>query len=341
MCSQGGSQYGKMSVYYSYEQWITLRLFLMKKFLTCIYGVLGIVLFVGYAHPAHALLLTPPVLDFDGTPEKAGTRSVHLKNDSSAPITVSPKIYAVVSQNKFGFPELGNLSDNSQLKQWIAVMIDSPLKLAPQEEKDIPISVMVPEKTAAGGYYAVVSWETKREGGAIGLSPSPGVNIAISVPGTVTRKATLTQFSIEDQKGFGLSLPIVFSVKVKNDGGVHFYPEGSVDIRNIFGSVVARVPIQVQKNAQPVTTTQEHPNGSVLPGATRELYATWGHGFAFGYYRATATLDVQEAGSLIGKESFFVTSPLSQYVLYALASLCLVLLLRSLLIIIRVIQIKK
>ena len=138
-----------------------------------------------------------------------------------------------------------------------------------------------------------------------------------------------------------MSRPVVFLVKVKNDGGVHFYPEGSVEIRNIFGSVVARVPIQALKNGQSVTTIQKHPNGSVLPGATRELYATWGDGFAFGYYRASTTIDTQGAGSLTGKESFFVTSPLVHYVLYALASLCVVLLLRSLLTIIRVIRIKK
>ncbi|MDP2630228.1 MAG: hypothetical protein Q8P56_02360 [Candidatus Uhrbacteria bacterium] len=313
----------------------------MIKFFTCLCGVLGVVLFAYSAYPAQALLLSPPVLDFDGVKGKASTRSVHLKNDTSEPIMVAPKIYGVSSQNEYGFPELEFLSDDSQLKRWISVSIDSPLTLAPQEEKDVPINVTVPEQTTAGGYYEIVSWETKGESGAIGLSPSPGVNIAISVPGEVTRKASLTQFSVEPQGGFGLSLPIVFLVKVKNDGGVHFYPEGSVEIRNFFGSVVARAPIQAQKNSQPILATQKHPNGSVLPGATRVLYATWGNGFAFGYYRATVTLDAQEAGVFTDQESFFATSPFAPYVLYALASLCLVLLLRSLLVIISVIRINK
>lgn len=315
--------------------------FYMNKFFLLFFVLFDITVLLSVPVSVSAIQLSPTFLEYEMAKGTSMSQTVHLKNDSSSRITVAPSLYAVVSQDERGFPELASLPVDASLRAWIGLADSKGISLAPGQEKDIPVTVSIPKTAKAGGQYAVVTWNTKGAGGPVGLSLSPGVNIAITVPGAVEHKASVAQFSRQQQSWFGLSLPLVFVAKVRNDGGVHFYPEGTIEIKNIFGSVVARVPVLAQKDSSLVSVFQKHPNGSILPGSTRELYGTWDGAFAFGPYTATLALDTQEAGRLMANQSFFITAPVLSYVGYALASLCIVLLLRFFLTLIDVVRMKK
>ncbi len=309
----------------------------MGKFFVFFTAVISAAFVLGCGASVHALVLSPTVLEYDVAKGSTLSRTIHLKNDTSSPVTAKPTVYAVTSQDEHGFPEFAPLTDDVPLKKWISFGTIDAVALDAGKETDVQILVTVPAEAAPGGYYATVTWDVKREDGTIGLVPSPGVNIALSVPGPVTQKASIAQFSLEKQKGLGLSLPLVFLTKVRNEGGVHFTPEGTIEIKNIFGSVVARVPVLSQKDVSLLGTRH---NGNVLPGATRILYGTWGNAFAFGPYTATLVLDTHGAGMLSAQTSFFITSPVLPYLWYAIISLGIVLLLRFILTLIRTFHIR-
>lgn len=324
------------------RRWITIHgIFYMHTFFYLFFVFLGAIGFFVSAVPAHALVLSPTVLEYEVAKGSVVSHSVRLKNDSSSSVTLMPTIYAVSGQDEHGFPEFSLPSDDSPLKQWISLGTAGGVTIDAGKEVDISILVSIPSQAASGGYYATVTWSAKREGGSVGLVPSPGVNIAIDVPGPVTEKASITQFVPRPQKGFGLSLPITFLIKVRNDGGAHFAPRGTIEIRNIFGSTVGHVPVTTQEGAVLLDANQKNSNGNVLPGATRTVYGVWGGIFAFGPYTATLSLDTHGAGTLSAQKKFFVTSPVLTYIWYAVLSLCIVFLLRFILTLIRVVYLKK
>jgi hypothetical protein len=290
--------------------------FLFCLALLCVSIILG-----GGGRIAEALILSPTILEYEGKPAQRSTRTVYLKNDSVATIMLVPKVYSVVSQDMYGFPHYAPFSSDAPLAGWISFPEGTRIKLAPDKQKDVPITVDIPKAAKPGGYYATVIWEAQGAQGDVGLAPSPGVNIAISVPGKITYKGTVKDFSAAHT---WFSLPVQFSLKVANEGGIHFYPEGTIEIRNMFGSLAAKIPVISWRDPARVSARTNHPNGSVLPQATRELYGTWDTFFAFGPYTAVVYLDTQEAGQLVARTSFFVVSSAVWYVWYALLAVCVV-----------------
>jgi hypothetical protein len=93
-----------------------------------------------------------------------------------------------------------------------------------------------------------------------------GVILLVHVLGSVTEKLSLETFSVPR---FTESPPIVLEARFKNEGTVHEAPLGTIEVRNMFGSLVA---------------TSTLPIRNVLPGVVRKIEASVGDGLWLGRY---------------------------------------------------------
>ena len=99
-----------------------------------------------------------------------------------------------------------------------------------------------------------------------------GTLVLVTVPGNHLEKGKVTGFNTAS---FVQSGPISFDTKFENDGTVYFEPKGTITVKNVFGKIVALLPIQGEV---------------VLPTGARDIYSTWPTGFLLGPYSAVATI---------------------------------------------------
>jgi hypothetical protein len=95
----------------------------------------------------------------------------------------------------------------------------------------------------------------------------------VRVNGDVKEDGFLTSFSTD--KSVYYSSPIKFDYVYKNNGSVFEGPEGFIEIKNLYGTTVDRLPINQY---------------FVMPGAERLETKVWDRGFAMGRYTATINL---------------------------------------------------
>jgi len=102
-------------------------------------------------------------------------------------------------------------------------------------------------------------------------------------------KLALESFSVPR---FAESPPIALEVRFRNEGTVHEAPAGDIEVRNMFGSLVA---------------TGTLPARNVLPGAIRKIETSVGDGLWVGRYVLTLRATYGESGeSLASRQIIWV-----------------------------------
>ncbi len=266
---------------------------------------------------AVSALTVQPVLidDIRATPGEPVTRIVKLTNDSSEAIRLKSVIYdAEAADDESGFPKIITNKEESIAGKWINA--GGIVTLGPRETVSVPVTILVPTNGEPGGHYALVSW-----GNADAQKPTvPGstvigqvaVNLAIDVKGTVTEKGALVSF--ETKAGKYDKLPVAFTARIANSGNRHFKPRGEVTVTNMFGKVVATLPLTAASG------------GNVLPKSTRAYDVQWDGEFAFGKYTATLAASFGKAGSGTASVDFWVL-PLGLLILWLVIAVVVVLIL--------------
>ena len=239
---------------------------------------------------AHALRLQPALIELSLKPGESSVQSIRLLNDSQNTLNLGTMLYdADAGNNEKGFPAFSPNKTDSTLSNWIKLNggIDT-FQLAPNESKMVSFSISVPTDAPFGGHYAGLGFTTPSqipEAGGASLSGGIITNIALDVEGAVLEKGDIVSFSTAGSKASYDKLPISFVTRINNGGNRHFKPQGSIQVKNMFGTVVATLPLNVTNGG-----------GNVLPRSTREFNNTWEGEFAFGKYTAALTADLGGAG---------------------------------------------
>ncbi len=257
----------------------------MKKILMLSAVVLFVVL--SSAQQADALKITPTIKEFSARPGDAVSGVVQLFNDSNERVSYSfDAVDASASTNESGFAEYSKRSDTSTLSNWITIR-ESKVILNPNETKGVQYFVAIPGDAPPGGHYAGIKISSVEPGITSGAGLSSGMiaNIALDVEGQVLEKGDVVSFETVDGKKNYDKLPISFTTRINNGGNRHFKPQGSIQLKNMFGSVVAELPLNAGNGG-----------GNVLPRSTREFKNDWVGEFAFGKYTAILTADLGGAG---------------------------------------------
>ncbi len=178
------------------------------------------------------------------------------------------------------------------------------VELGPSEKKDITVKILIPENANAGGYYGAIR-VVPATGGAgsanVGLTASVGSIVLIRVPGPLTERLDLVEFTASQDKkakSFFTSGDVSVMLRLKNEGDIHLKPIGKVQVKNMFGKQVHEYELNSDQN------TSERAN--ILPGSIRRFEDTIPDKKWLGRYTVAVNLGYSEGGGdLISAETTF------------------------------------
>ena len=161
----------------------------------------------------------------------------------------------------------GKTPEGNSIKEWIHPELND-FAVAPQTEFDMRFRVHIPSTADPGTHYGVLLVSTAAVGKAGGAATQVKIGpiILVKVLGAVTEKLTLESLSVPR---FMESPPIALEARFRNEGTVHVAPTGDIEVRNMFGSLVA---------------TGTLPGRNVLHGAVRKVEVSVGDGLWLGRY---------------------------------------------------------
>lgn len=222
--------------------------------------------------------ISPLTFDFKVEDSKTQSGTVTITNLNDEPLSYVVEVENFADVNEQGAPSFAGKEAEgavTTLADWFT--FDAPKEGVLESKKSVAIgfAIDIPVGADPGGHYvAVFAREVKKnaEGKTeLGIASRVGSLVLVSVPGDVTKGASVSDFVFPK---FVWKGPVNFSLKVKNTGTVHYDSTASVDLKPIFGSSV---------NVGLGTHT-------LIPKTTspRDYAGTWNKKYPFGYYKATA-----------------------------------------------------
>ena len=159
------------------------------------------------------------------------------------------------------------IPESNSIKEWIHPELND-FAVAPTTEFDMRFRVDIPSTADPGTHYGVLLVSTAPVGKAGGAATQVKIGpiILVKVLGAVTEKLTLESLTVPR---FVEEPPVAIEARFKNEGTVHEAPTGDIEVRNMFGTVVA---------------TGTLPERNVLPGAVPKVEASVDEGLWLGRY---------------------------------------------------------
>lgn len=219
----------------------------------------------GLASSVQALSLAPSILEVQANPGETKTVVVSLLNDESEPVRIESTIQKFIPLGTGGQQQFLSPEDTSGLPSWTFVGGVTG-GLQPGEKQNVTIQIRVPSEAPVGGAYEAVFFSARPlaevTAGTVGLRSKIGVLILLTVG-----DATQAELAVSDwrllETGTRPSLSGTAQITLKNVGRTHTTPKGELVVRNMFGGVVSRVPMN------PL-------NARILPASERTFEASFG-----------------------------------------------------------------
>lgn len=264
-----------------------------------------------------ALEIGPPVINLSADPGTTVKATISLRDITSTSLFVTSSFNDFVASGEDGTPKIlleeGQTSAFS-MKEWVAPI--STLTLKPREIKNITLTINVPADASPGGYYGVVRFTgtpPDLDGAGVSLAASLGSLILLKVNGDAKEALGIEEFYVSSNNTRGTlfeSAPLTFTERLKNTGNIQQQPTGLVTVKDMFGNVVATLPIN-------------QPPRDVLPDSIRKFdqpldETVIGNKILFGLYNA-------ELSVTYGSDKQTVSSSISFWVIpYTLIGIIIV-----------------
>jgi len=148
--------------------------------------------------------------------------------------------------------------DHSGLAQWI--QLSSAEVIIPANTKgEIQFDISIPSDVLSGGYYGAITVSQSpsdlvADNGAM-VEAKTAALILLTVEGDTKEMLSLLEFG-KGATGLNSEIDGKFEFRVQNQGNVHVAPTGIIQVKDIFGRIVAKL------DANPSS-------GRVLPNSTR------------------------------------------------------------------------
>lgn len=217
-----------------------------------------------------ALIVHPSNLDVNLTPGSPTSGTIYVMNTTKNPLSVKADLRNFTAQGEQGAIALTTENIPFSLASWIAV---TPAKadIPAGKEMAFKYTITPPTNAEPGGHFGSIVFATVpssvgNTGSAI--SQEVAALILAKIPGDAKEDAVLE--SITTDKPFYEFGPVHFTLRVKNQGGVHIQPFGVVEVTDMLG----------RKFDAPIDPT------NVLPNAVRQINATLNHKLLIGKYQA-------------------------------------------------------
>lgn len=187
-----------------------------------------------------SVTLRPVKFVLDLQPGSSYTDSVIVTNNGETSLTLTSSFEDFVPTGEANISFVKNAGGASSLAGWIRVA-EPTVTLQPKEERRIPFTVTVPPSAAPGGHFAVIFFNAADSAAVtgtvgVGILPRVGSLVMVAVPGDIERGGRIASFTGPSYVERG---PLSFNVVFENTGSVHYQPQGTVGVTNIFGRTVA------------------------------------------------------------------------------------------------------
>ena len=259
-----------------------------------------------------ALTISPPTMEFIAEAGETITDVVKLYNETPDTINLTAEIRDFKPLNEKGTPNflpIADKNDLSKISNWIDVK-EKTIILEPNERKNILFTINIPNGASPGGHFVGILWTTPSVNkDSVGIASKTGTLILVNIAGMAEEKARIIEFST-DKKIYN-HLPIDFSLRFENMGNIYLKPIGEIKIKNIWGKEITSLDINPGlNNALPESVRQYNLSWQKnnVPENLSELIKEKNN-FAFGRYRAIATLDYGTANQTLIAEKYFWVFP--------------------------------
>lgn len=196
-----------------------------------------------YPQFVSALTISPPLIELVAKPGELISRQVRVYNESRGVVRVIPELAHVRFDETSNVPTVitpPEVSTEEDLISWIER--PAAFSLGSGEWSDVSFSLEIPPfakpgTQAAALLFGAVPESPPPEG--IGLIGKTGPVVLVTVEGDQAVKISPVEFRFPGgEVSVFDSMPLEFSVKLKNEGLGVVVPRGFISVRNIFGQEV-------------------------------------------------------------------------------------------------------
>lgn len=274
-----------------------------------------------------AIQVSPVLVELNATPGGTYKIKLNLTNVSAGALRLVPSVNDFRAKDESGTPEILFEDEEDSLtyslRQWIRNLPE--LQLEPKQSQVLEVDVTVPEDAEPGGHYGVIRYSGAApdvEESGVALSASIGVLVLARVDGDVNESLRTEEFFVAksgEKRGWVERPPVTFVTRLRNDGNVHLKPKGDIVVKNMFGSVVAELPVNAEGR-------------NILPNSIRRFEHELPGGLSIGRYTAETNLAYGTSGQVLQDSISFWVVP------YKLILLCLAIFAATMFIIIKLVK---
>ena len=225
--------------------------------------------------PNPGLTLFPVSFDLLVGQSETKEGEINLKNNTGQNVTIQTTVRNFTATGEEGQVDITDEETPFSLSEWMTI---TPEKQQVKQGETVKFEYKItpPENAEAGGHFGSVVFATvpdaNLEGSGALLSQEVAAIFLVRVPGAVVEKASIETFKT-DKKFYEFG-PVDFSIRVKNEGGVHVRPAGVITIQNMWGG----------------KDVFGFEGRNVLPNSIRQMPAIWTSTWLIGKYDANLAL---------------------------------------------------
>lgn len=254
----------------------------------------------------NALKVSPVRFDLKLDPGVTQKISLFVQNLSSIPAELHASINDfVASGDESGRPNIilneNEYAPSRSLKRLVSPISD--FTVAPGENKEVKVTLVVPKNAVGGGYFGAVRFEPSDAADKenLNLSASVGTLVLLRVNGDIKEDLTVESLKVQRNGGTG---PVFTEgnrlsavVRFKNNGNLHVEPFGKIVLKR-FGKTLAQYEIN-----------NDDPRGNVLPDSIRRFSVDLDKTKSFGKYTVEGNFGYGSSGQLLTARTTFYVIP--------------------------------
>lgn len=272
-----------------------------------------------------SLSIYPPIIEVQTTPPASPVVPIVVQNNNTDDVSLKIQLIPFKTNSVSGQvilePELINSGFYPYYKDRIQFLVDGKktdtLILQALESKEVELNINLTKGDPPGDYYfsvVFISDGTTQTGSSIVQIPTGiATNLLLSIGPKGQSAGGISQFSTSSFKSKG---PVNFTLKIHNASKHLVLPSGSIEITNIFGHNVGSVKILPQyilagSDRFLLDDQQSSPSGRLsFEEEDSQPKVNWPEKFLFGWYRATATIQLADDTNKLTATTYFFAFPL-------------------------------
>ncbi len=242
------------------------------------------------------LTIQPVKFSYTLSPGQSVSDVVNLTNagDNNSVVYDTIQDFVPVA-NTTSLEFVGRAQSVTSVRDWVTINEPSSFPLKIGQAETVNFTVTVPKDAEPGSHFGVMLFDAvpnNQASSTLRVGTQVGTLVLVTVPGNHLEKGKIVSFTAPSflQKG-----PISFITRFENEGTVYFEPKGTITVKNIFGKIVALVPIQGEV---------------ILPTGARDISSIWPVGFLLGPYSAVATIYDGDGNILTTASTTFFALPI-------------------------------